>query len=85
VSGNRLSYWDILLGDHLWAFRLSGTVAQAAAPTPPSQRNDIRTASTSVADAKNTVTLGRIWDVETRHPGAEENLVENARRHYLAR
>jgi outer membrane protein assembly factor BamB len=79
AGGNRLPYKDIPLGDHLWAFRLGGSVAPAAAPKPPSKRNDVAAAPVSGEEAQDTVTLGRIWNTETKRPGAEENLVaENA-------
>jgi plastocyanin len=79
AGGNRLPYRDIPLGDHLWAFKLGGTVAPAPAPTLPSKRRDIRTPPVTGADARNTVTLGRIWNAEAKRSGGEENLVaENA-------
>jgi len=54
AGGNGLPYPDIPRGDHLWAFKLGGTVAPAPTPVPPSKRNDIRTAA--VTDV-TTVTL----------------------------
>jgi PQQ-dependent dehydrogenase (methanol/ethanol family) len=62
-------------GDNLWAFKLDGTVAQAATPTPPPQRNPITTPPVTGATANNTVTLGRIWDATTNAPGSTENTV----------
>ncbi|GAA4811721.1 PQQ-binding-like beta-propeller repeat protein [Streptomyces ziwulingensis] len=75
AGGNGLPYPDIPKGDHLWAFKLGGRVRPAAAPTPPSRRNQIRAAAVTGATAKNTVTLGRIWDTGRGVPGATENLV----------
>ncbi len=75
AGGNGLPYPDIPKGDHLWAFRIGGTVAPAQAPTPPSKRNQIRTAAVTAETAKNTVTLGRVWDTKTSAPGTAENLV----------
>lgn len=72
AGGNGLPYPDIPRGDHLWAFKLNGKVTPAPAPTPPSQRNQIRTAAVSGETAGNTVTLGRVWN---NGPGPTENLV----------
>jgi PQQ-dependent dehydrogenase (methanol/ethanol family) len=71
AGGNGLAYPDIPRGDHLWAFRLGGTVAPAPTPTPPSKRNQIRAA----AVAGTTVTLGRVWNATTGTPGPTENTV----------
>jgi glucose dehydrogenase/plastocyanin len=62
-------------GDSLWAFKLGGGVSPAAAPTPPPNRNPITTAPVTGATAKNTVTLGQIWDASTNAPGGTENTV----------
>jgi PQQ-dependent dehydrogenase (methanol/ethanol family) len=75
AGGNGLPYPDIPRGDHLWAFKLGGTVAPASAPTPPSKRNDVRAAAVTGATANNTVTIGRIWDASKSAPGTTENLV----------
>ncbi|MDH6214370.1 PQQ-binding-like beta-propeller repeat protein [Streptomyces pseudovenezuelae] len=75
AGGNGLPFPDIPKGDHLWAFKLGGKVAPAPAPTPPSRRNQIRTAAVTGATAHNTVTLGRIWNAGTNSPGASENTV----------
>ncbi|MEV7045096.1 PQQ-binding-like beta-propeller repeat protein [Amycolatopsis sp. NPDC051061] len=75
AGGNGLPYPDIPKGDHLWAFKLGGKVAPAAAPTPPSKRNQIRTAAVTAAAAHYTVTLGRVWDAAAGAPGAQENTV----------
>ncbi|MEU3794491.1 PQQ-binding-like beta-propeller repeat protein [Streptomyces fructofermentans] len=75
AGGNGLPYPDVPKGDHLWAFKLGGTVPQAAAPTPPSRRNQVRAAAVTGATAHDTVTLGRIWDAARSAPGATENLV----------
>ncbi|MEU7745259.1 PQQ-binding-like beta-propeller repeat protein [Nonomuraea sp. NPDC049158] len=71
AGGNGLPYPDIPRGDHLWAFKLGGKVAPAAAPVPPKKRNDIRAA----AVAGTTVTLGRVWDAANQRPGPAENTV----------
>ncbi|MER6807907.1 PQQ-binding-like beta-propeller repeat protein [Spirillospora sp. NPDC000708] len=75
AGGSGLPYPDIPKGDHLWAFKLNGKVGPAPAPTPPSKRNQIRTAPVAGADANNTVTLGRIWDSAAGAPGGAENTV----------
>jgi plastocyanin len=75
AGGNGLPYPDIPKGDHLWAFRLGGTVPPAAAPTPPSRRNQIRTAAVAGSTAHNTVTLGRVWVSATNTPDVTENIV----------
>jgi PQQ-dependent dehydrogenase (methanol/ethanol family) len=75
AGGNGLPYPDIPKGDHLWAFKLGGTTPPAAAPTPPSRRNQIRTAPVTGAAAGFTVTLGRIWDSTKNAPGTAENTV----------
>jgi len=61
-------------GDNLWAFKLGGTVPQAAAPTPPPTRNPITATPVTGATASNTVTLGRIWSSATNAPGTTENI-----------
>lgn len=71
AGGNWLPYPDIPKGDHLWAFKLGGSVGPAAAPTPPSRRNQIRVAAVT----GDTVTLGRVWNSATQTPGTTENLV----------
>ncbi|MFT4085476.1 MAG: PQQ-binding-like beta-propeller repeat protein [Nocardioides sp.] len=75
AGGNSLPYPDIPRGDHLWAFKIGGRVKQAAAPTPPSKRNQVRTTAVTAAAAGNKVTLGRVWDTTTGAPGATENTV----------
>ncbi len=62
-------------GDSLWAFKLDGKVAPAAAPTPPPNRNPITSPPVTGATAKNTVTLGQVWDASTNAPSGTENTV----------
>ncbi|HLH82488.1 MAG TPA: PQQ-binding-like beta-propeller repeat protein [Trebonia sp.] len=62
-------------GDSLWAFKLDGSVPQAAAPAPPPTRNPITATPVTGAAAGNTVTLGRIWDAAAGAPGSTENTV----------
>jgi PQQ-dependent dehydrogenase (methanol/ethanol family) len=61
------------LGDSLWAFKLGGTGAQAAAPPAPATRNPITATPVTGAAAGNTVTLGRVWSSTTGAPGTTEN------------
>lgn len=75
AGGNGLPYPDIPKGDHLWAFKLDGKVPPAPAPTPPSKRNQIRTAPVAGSAVNNTVTLGRVWDSSAGAPGGTENTV----------
>ncbi|MEW2353995.1 PQQ-binding-like beta-propeller repeat protein [Spirillospora sp. NPDC029432] len=75
AGGNGLPYPDIPKGDHLWAFKLGGTVAPAPTPTPPSKRNQIRTAPVAGSAVNNTITLGRVWDSGAGVPGGTENTV----------
>lgn len=62
-------------GDNLWAFKLNGTVPQAAAPPPPPNRNPITAPPVAGTTTGNTVTLGRLWDSATNSPGSTENIV----------
>ena len=61
-------------GDHLWAFKLGGTV-----PRPPSRpRRPAATRSSGPppvtgTTAGNTVTIGRVWDATRSAPGPTEN------------
>ncbi|MFJ8827027.1 PQQ-binding-like beta-propeller repeat protein [Streptomyces sp. NPDC102467] len=75
AGGNGLPYPDIPKGDHLWAFKIGGRVEPAAAPTPPSKRNQIRAAAVSGDTADHTITLGRTWDSAKNAPGTTESLV----------
>ncbi|MBD0735149.1 PQQ-binding-like beta-propeller repeat protein [Streptomyces sp. CBMA29] len=75
AGGNGLPYPDIPKGDHLWAFKIGGKVGPAAAPVPPSRRNQIRTAPVTGQTAGDTVTLGRVWDSSKNAPGSAESMV----------
>ena len=46
---------------------------QAAAPTPPPNRNPITATPVTGATAGNTVTLGRVWSNAAGAPGSTEN------------
>jgi PQQ-dependent dehydrogenase (methanol/ethanol family) len=75
AGGNGLPYPDIPKGDHLWAFKLGGQVPPVPAPTPPSKRNQIRSAAVTGATAGNTVTLGRAWNAAAQRPNDTEDVV----------
>jgi glucose dehydrogenase/plastocyanin len=60
AGGNGLPY-NSPKGDHLWAFKLGGKVAEAAAPTPPPVRQPIYATEVEGTTAKNTVNLARVW------------------------
>jgi PQQ-dependent dehydrogenase (methanol/ethanol family) len=78
-GGHFFPYYDSPRGDHLWAFKLGGTVPPAPTPRPPSKRREILTPAVEAAAVRNTVTLGRIWDDKAGTVGGQENLVaENA-------
>ncbi len=47
------------LGDHLWAFKIGGVVAQAATPKPPAVRRPVAGTAVVGADVNFTVLLGR--------------------------
>lgn len=63
-------------GDFLWAFKVGGTVAPAATPTPPEVRRPV--SGTAVEGAAlptpNTVFVGRV-QTATNAPGAESTAV----------
>jgi len=62
-------------GDSLWAFKLGGTVGQAAAPPAPPTRNPITSPPVAGSAAGDTVTLGRVWNAAAGAPGGTENTV----------
>lgn len=47
------------LGDHLWAFKVGGTLAQAPAPKPPTIRRPVSGTAVAGSSVGNTVVLGR--------------------------
>jgi plastocyanin len=49
----------IQVGDHLWAFKLGGTLPPAEAPRPPSQRRPVAGNPVDGASVGYTVLLGR--------------------------
>ncbi len=60
AGGNGLPY-NSPRGDNLWAFKLGGKVAEAAAPTPPPIRQPILGNPVDGATVDNTINLARIW------------------------
>ncbi|HVV71285.1 MAG TPA: PQQ-binding-like beta-propeller repeat protein, partial [Verrucomicrobiae bacterium] len=76
AGGNNLPY-DSPKGDDLWAFRLGGKVAQAAAPPRPPLRQPITAAPVEGSVVKDTVNIARLWS-STSGLGATESESENA-------
>jgi plastocyanin len=72
AGGNSVPY-SSPPGDNLWAFKLGGTVAQAATPTTPPIRQPITAAAVAGSAVSNTVTLGR-----TSATSAESTTNQNA-------
>ena len=62
AGGTGIPYGDSAQrGDHLWAFKIGGTVPQAAEPTKPVVRRPINAAAVEGSVVNNTVTLARQW------------------------
>jgi PQQ-dependent dehydrogenase (methanol/ethanol family) len=62
AGGTGIPYGDSAQrGDHLWAFKIGGTVPQAAEPTKPVIRRPINAAAVEGSVVNNTVTLARQW------------------------
>jgi plastocyanin len=72
AGGNSVPY-SSPPGDNLWAFKLGGTVPQAATPTTPSVRQPITAAAVNGSAVGNTVLLGR-----TSATSAESTVSQNA-------
>jgi outer membrane protein assembly factor BamB len=60
-AGGNFNPYNSPRGDDLWAFKLGGKVAQAAAPTPPPLRQPITSTPVEGSVVKDTVNIGRIW------------------------
>lgn len=79
AGGQYYPYADSPKGDHLWAFKLGGSVPPAKAPKLPSKRRDILVASVDGTTVQNRIILGRQWDAKTNAPAGKENFTaENA-------
>src|SRR6202023_1877757 len=72
AGGNSVPYAS-QPGDNLWAFKLGGTVPQAATPTPPTARQPITAAAVNGSAVGNKLLLGR-----TSATSAESNTNQNA-------
>lgn len=72
AGGNSVPYAS-QPGDNLWAFKLGGTVPQAATPPAPSIRQPITSVAVNGSTVSNKVLLGR-----TSATGAEANINQNA-------
>jgi PQQ-dependent dehydrogenase (methanol/ethanol family) len=75
-AGGNFNPYNSPRGDDLWAFKLGGKVAQAAAPTPPSQRQPITSTPVEGSVVKDTVNIARLWSASGM--GAAESLDQNA-------
>jgi glucose dehydrogenase/plastocyanin len=76
AGGNGLEY-NSPPGDYLWAFKLGGSVPQAATPVPPPTRQPITATAVTGAVANNTVVLGRTWNTTTNAPSTTEAPLPN--------
>ena len=65
AGGSGLPFSDAPRGDYLWAFKVGGTVPQAAAPTPPADRIQITAAAVEGSVVANTVKLNRTYATAT--------------------
>ncbi|GAB4051260.1 outer membrane protein assembly factor BamB family protein [Catellatospora paridis] len=65
-------------GDHLWAFKIGGTVAAAAAPPPPVVRRPVSGGPVEGSAVGNTVVLARIYNPATGTVGTVESTAVNA-------
>jgi PQQ-dependent dehydrogenase (methanol/ethanol family) len=61
AGGSGLPFADAPRGDYLWAFKVGGTVPQAAAPVPPANRRQITATAVEGAVVNNTVMLNRAY------------------------
>ena len=79
AGGTSIPYSDAPRGDFLWAFKVGGTVPQAAVPTPPQVRRPV--SGTAVEGAalpqRNTVVLARV-QTSANAPGTAESTAVNA-------
>ncbi|MEU8075017.1 PQQ-binding-like beta-propeller repeat protein [Catellatospora citrea] len=65
-------------GDHLWAFKIGGTVAAAAAPPPPVVRRPVSGGPVEGSTVGDTVVLARIYNPATGTVGTVESTAVNA-------
>ncbi|PZU09548.1 MAG: dehydrogenase [Sphingomonas sp.] len=70
AGGNGLPY-NSPKGDHLWAFKIGGTVAPADPPPPPPHRQPITAKEVEGSTIGNTVILGRIGNGSATPPSGE--------------
>ena len=64
-------------GDFLWAFKIDGTVAPAAAPTPPVVRRPVSGNPVEGSVVNNTVVLARTYNATTGQVGTTESTAVN--------
>ena len=80
AGGTSIPYGDSApRGDYLWAFKVGGSVAQAATPQPPEVRRPVSGSAVegSALPTPNTVFLGRV-QTGANAPGAAESTAVNA-------
>jgi len=65
-------------GDFLWAFKLGGTLAPAATPTPPVVRRPVSGDPVEGSVVNNTVVLARTYNPTTNTVGSTESTAVNA-------
>jgi len=64
-------------GDLLWAFKIDGTVAPAATPTPPIVRRPVSGNPVEGSVVNNTVVLARTYNATTGQVGTTESTAVN--------
>jgi PQQ-dependent dehydrogenase (methanol/ethanol family) len=64
-------------GDHLWAFKLGGTLPPAATPPPPVVRRPVSGAPVAGSVVSNTITLARTYNATTNTIGTNESTAVN--------
>ncbi|WP_051367236.1 outer membrane protein assembly factor BamB family protein [Hamadaea tsunoensis] len=79
AGGTGIPYGDSApRGDFLWAFKLGGTVAPAAVPTPPVVRRPVSGGPVEGSVVNNTVILARTYNAATNTVGTVESTAVNA-------
>jgi PQQ-dependent dehydrogenase (methanol/ethanol family) len=64
-------------GDNLWAFKIGGKLAEAAAPPPPVVRRPVSGAPVAGDIVANTIVLARTYNAATNTVGAAESTAVN--------
>ena len=78
AGGTSIPYGDSApRGDYLWAFKLGGSVAPAATPTPPVVRRPVSGGPVEGSVVNNTVVLARTYNAATNTVGTTESTAVN--------